>query len=226
MLLKVHLKGRMAHFGTAFTNHSSKGSHRIPSKSMMKGMLGAALGIDFKESQKLGNRFSFSWIGDVRSSIITKSGVMLRYGNDVKTVLKSKDWKKGELKRSLDSLEYLLGNPLEAYWYIEVGNDKDLVVDSLRRPVFPLFFGRSECLVSVVGVEEMWLEEAENRVGRFKDLFIGESEEWLLEERMVDTMRDYRKPRSFKNVYTGDRVIGGIPESKFYRGEDVDICMW
>jgi CRISPR-associated Cas5-like protein len=228
MLLRVRLKGKMAHFGTPFSNHTSKLSHLVPSKSVMNGMLGASKGLSFYESQDLSYRYSFKWVSDLRNQLIAKKRLVLDIKNNVKNVLRSVEWERGELKGSVDYIEHLYSHDgfIEADWFIEVlDGSEDEIEFSLTNPVFPLYFGVSENFIRVLEIERLYLPKKEGK-NKFSGFFVGVSDSWLMKERMVEKMRGYRNPASYEDVYTLSQEIEGECKYGYYEIEGYNISMW
>lgn len=228
----VTLRGRMAHFGTAFSNHTSKMSHRVPSKSALHGMFGAVMGLGREELRGVSNRYSFRWLSDVNLGMVAKSRYVLTCKTDVKSVIGLKEWERGDISRSIDYVEHVQdvrGESLRARWVIELGESFDVrdVVSGLECPEYPIYFGTSECLAVVESVEVMDCELMTG-VGEFNQFFVGTVEEdgWVLTERMVESMAGYRKPESLMDVYTLDRPIRGVAHAGYYIIEDETYCMW
>lgn len=231
-VIVVTLRGRMAQFGTAFSNHTSKMSHRVPSKSALHGMFGAAMGFGREDLRGIKNRYSFRWVRDVRLGMIAKSRYVLTCKTDVKSVLGLKEWERGALSRSVDYVEHVQdvkGESLRAKWVIELDDAFDVsgVVNALNCPEYPLYFGTSECLAVVESVDVLDCElYTDSSV--FNQFFVGTIEEagWVLTERMVESMVDYRKPENLVDVYTLDRPIRGTAREGYYIIEDETYCMW
>lgn len=230
MLIKIRLKSKMAHFGTAFSNHTSKLSHMVPSKSAMNGMLGAARGLDFLDSQEQNFRFSFIWLNGMDSQLIAKKRLMIDIKNNVKNVLRSKDWERGVLPSTIDYEEHLynVNGFLEAYWFIEVTDtdtDIDLLVSSILNPIFPMYLGKAEHLVRVIEIEVLDIEKKYDS-NLFSGFFVGAEEDWVMKERMVEKMKGYRNPSSFEDVYTLKGIIRGVSKYGYYEIEDNNISVW
>lgn len=229
MLLKFHIKSKMAHFGTPFSNHTSKLSHLVPSKSAMKGMVGAAKGISFLECQELNYRFSFHFLDSVNNQLIAKNRMLIEVKNNIRNIIRGSDWESGKLPNTIDFEEHLYNEKgyIEAYWFIEVLDEEEVcdLVESILNPVYPIYLGKTEHLVRILGVEYI-TDEKKYDCNEFNNFFIGESEDWLFTERMVETMRGYRDPKVFENVYTLKAPIKGISKYGYYKLKDLNVSVW
>ena len=218
MVIRVLLKAKMAHFGTAFSNHTSKMSYRLPSKTSMRGLVGAALGISFEECQKLPYRYHFRWLTDVRTSMVAQSRMVLENTNSVQSVLGSKAWERGELKTSIDYIEYIVSEDgyVEGELLIEVlDGTEELLESSLRCPEFPLYLGSSESFVRVIRVERLDLPKMEGE-SSFMGMFVGELSKFRVSERVPSKMSGYRKPVDFEDVYDLENTIVGKSKYGYY----------
>lgn len=222
----------MGHFGTAFSNHTSKMTHRVPSKSALHGMFGAAMGFDRLELRGISNRYSFSWDTEIVTSMVGKSRYVFDCINDVKSVVRLKDWERGLLKRSVDYIEHVhdvRGGSLTATWLIELDESMNVddVMDYLSNPAYPLYLGTSECLVRVSDVEMIEVEKRFDDA-YFTGFFVGEvlEDRWVVTERMTECMRDYRMPERFEDVYTLNDVVYGRPKYGYVQLDGSAYCMW
>lgn len=217
-MIRVLLKAKMAHFGTAFSNHTSKMTYRLPSKTSMRGFVGAALGISFDDCQELPYRFHFSWLNDVKTSMVAQSRMVLENTNSVQSVLGSKAWERGELKTSIDYIEYVVSEDgyLEGELLIEVlDGTEDQLVDSLLSPEYPLYFGSSENFVKVIAVEKLDLQKMVGE-SEFLGMFVGELSKFRVSERVPSKMSGYRKPVDFEDVYNLENTIVGKSKYGYY----------
>lgn len=217
-MIRVLLKAKMAHFGTAFSNHTSKMTYRLPSKTSMRGFVGAALGISFDDCQELPYRFNFSWLNDVKTSMVAQSRMVLENTNSVQSVLGSKAWERGELKTSIDYIEYVVSEDgyLEGELLIEVlDGTEDQLIDSLLNPEYPLYFGSSESFVKVLDVEKLDLPKMVGE-SEFLGMFVGELSKFRVSERVPSKMSGYRKPVDFEDVYNLENTIVGKSKYGYY----------
>lgn len=217
-MIRVLLKAKMAHFGTAFSNHTSKMTYRLPSKTSMRGFVGAALGISFDDCQELSYRFHFSWLNDVKTSMVAQSRMVLENTNSVQSVLGSKAWERGELKTSIDYIEYVVSEDgyLEGELLIEVlDGTEDQLIDSLLNPEYPLYFGSSESFVKVLDVEKLVLPKMVGE-SEFLGMFVGELSKFRVSERVPSKMSGYRKPIDFEDVYNLENTIVGKSKYGYY----------
>lgn len=217
-MIRVLLKAKMAHFGTAFSNHTSKMTYRLPSKTSMRGFVGAALGISFEDCQELPYRFHFSWLNDVKTSMVAQSRMVLENTNSVQSVLGSKAWERGELKTSIDYIEYVVSEDgyLEGELLIEVlDGTEDRLIDSLLNPEYPLYFGSSESFVKVLDVEKLVLPKMVGE-SEFLGMFVGELSKFRVSERVPSKMSGYRKPIDFEDVYNLENTIVGKSKYGYY----------
>lgn len=217
-MIRVLLKAKMAHFGTAFSNHTSKMTYRLPSKTSMRGFVGAALGISFEDCQELPYRFHFSWLNDVKTSMVAQSRMVLENTNSVQSVLGSKAWERGELKTSIDYIEYVVSEDgyLEGELLIEVlDGTEDQLIDSLLNPEYPLYFGSSESFVKVLDVEKLVLPKMVGE-SEFLGMFVGELSKFRVSERVPSKMSGYRKPIDFEDVYNLENTIVGKSKYGYY----------
>lgn len=217
-MIRVLLKAKMAHFGTAFSNHTSKMTYRLPSKTSMRGFVGAALGISFDDCQELPYRFHFSWLNDVKTSMVAQSRMVLENTNSVQSVLGSKAWERGELKTSIDYIEYVVSEDgyLEGELLIEVlDGTEDQLIDSLLNPEYPLYFGSSEGFVKVLDVEKLVLPKMVGE-SEFLGMFVGELSKFRVSERVPSKMSGYRKPIDFEDVYNLENTIVGKSKYGYY----------
>lgn len=217
-MIRVLLKAKMAHFGTAFSNNTSKMTYRLPSKTSMRGLVGAALGISFADCQELPYRFHFSWLNDVKTSMVAQSRMVLENTNSVQSVLGSKAWERGELKTSIDYIEYVVSEDgyLAGELLIEVlDGTEDRLVDSLLNPEYPLYFGSSESFVKVLGVEKLDLTRMVGE-SEFLGMFVGELSKFRVSERVPSKMSGYRKPVDFEDVYNLENTIVGKSKYGYY----------
>ena len=217
-MIRVLLKAKMAHFGTAFSNHTSKMTYRLPSKTSMRGFVGAALGISFEDCQDLPYRFHFSWLNDVKTLMVAQSRMVLENTNSVQSVLGSKAWERGELKTSIDYIEYVVSEDgyLEGELLIEVlDGTEDQLIDSLLNPEHPLYFGSSESFVKVLDVEKLVLPKMVGE-SEFLGMFVGELSKFRVSERVPSKMSGYRKPVDFEDVYNLENTIVGKSKYGYY----------
>lgn len=217
-MIRVLLKAKMAHFGTAFSNHTSKMTYRLPSKTSMRGFVGAALGISFDDCQELPYRFHFSWLNGVKTSMVAQSRMVLENTNSVQSVLGSKAWERGELKTSIDYIEYVVSEDgyLEGELLIEVlDGTEDQLIDSLLSPEYPLYFGSSESFVKVLDVEKLVLPKMVGE-SEFLGMFVGELSKFRVSERVPSKMSGYRKPVDFEDVYNLENTIVGKSKYGYY----------
>ena len=218
MVVRVKVKSKLAHFGTAFSNHTSKMSYRVPSKSSLRGFVGAALGISFDDCQELPYRYNFKWVTRTRTQMVAQSRMVIENTNSLHSVVRSADWERGNLKRSIDYIEYVVGDDgyIEGDLLIEVlDGSEDRLVNHLRNPEFPLYLGSSECLVKVVDVRCIDIEWLDG-TAEFSGMFVGEIDGFYLSERMPERMLSYRKPGKFEEVYLLENSIVGKSKCGYY----------
>lgn len=228
MLLRVRLNGKMAHFGTPFSNHTSKLSHLVPSKSAMNGMLGAAKGLSFLESQELTYRYSFMWVNSVSNQLVAKKRMVVDIKNNIKNILKSADWERGQLNGSIDYIEHLYSKDgyIEADWYIEVLDGfENEIIKELNNPEYPLYFGKAENLIKIIEIEKIYKDKNFSKAS-FSNFFIGDVDGWVMKERMVEKMRGYRNPSSYEDVYTLNKEIIGVSKYGHYELDIYNISIW
>lgn len=225
-LLVVDLQVKETHLGTAFSNHTSKLSSRVPSKSQIRGLLGAALGIPFEDTQSLDFGYAYYWLTSPHSQMVAMNREVFKSAPNTRREVFSNR----EHFHTIDYIEHLYnpsGNRLIGRLYIEIDEVNALYYqESLKNPVFPLYLGKVENMVSIkkVTIERdlhKSYEEAE-----FSDFFVGSSTSFLITERLVDKMRSYRTPLSLSSVYSLPQKIRGKAASGHYELVDRNLCLW
>lgn len=231
-IIKVIGKARQLHFGTAFSNNSMKLSSNIPSKSMILGLIGASRGISMIESQSLNYDVSFKWLNreDIENQLIKKKRIVYKGSLKMVNILKSDNWETGNQLRTLDSVEYIFNKNDNLLFEIIIGNiktdeERDNIINNLMYPEYPLYLGKSESLLKIVDIIKYELERKYDE-NIFTDLFIGESNSYIVKERLVEKMKDYRIPEKLESVYTLRRPIKGVSKNGYYDIEGATYSIW
>ena len=228
--LLVNCESSLLHFGISLGNNTNKMSSNIPSKSMIRGFIGSCLGISFSEIQNLDFYYSFQWLIPTRNIIIGKNRMV--YKNMNSNYLKSSNWLNGEPLNTIDSVEYVSSldgiSNLKFNILISFKNesfDYDNFIYKLNNPEYPVYLGNSDGLIRIKSIEIFDLEVHKNE-NLFKDLFIGTSSDFLIEEILTDKMIDYKVPLSSVSAYTRSNFIKGCCQSGYIIIDDLNYCLW
>lgn len=226
----INCESSLLHFGISLGNNTNKMSSNIPSKSMIRGFIGSCLGLSFSQIQDLDFYYSFQWLIPIRNLIIGKNRMV--YKNMNSDYLKSSNWLNGEPLNTIDSVEYvstvdgisnlkfniLIGFKEEKY-------DYENFISKLKYPEYPIYLGNSDSLIRIkcMNILELKINADENY---FKDLFIGSSSNFLVEEILTDRMINYRVPLDSVSVYTRSNLIKGRCINGYISVDDINYCLW
>lgn len=229
-ILKLDCRLREAHFGTAFSNNSIKLSSNIPSKSMILGMIGASKGLSMKESQKQSYEISFKWKDreNVCSQLVKMNRLMYEGSLKTKNILSTDRWYKGEPSTKIDSIEYLYNKKGNLKFEIIISNieeDIEYLIEKLKSPEYPLYLGKSESLLVIENIE-IYNTVKQFDENYFEDLFIGESKSYVLKERLVEKMDNYREPEKLESVYTLKNKMKGLTKKGYVLINNNTYCLW
>lgn len=152
-VIKVSLVGDIGHYKMANTNHSLKMTYAIPPRTSLLGMLGAICGLKYDEAIDKFNDcvdFGWKWNVDIKKQIITLNRHKIQKGAMFD--------KNKTFFQTLDVAEYITPKKdkfLKAEWFIFVNDDNlfDYILESLKNPVYAIYFGTTDCLAGIINYE-------------------------------------------------------------------------
>lgn len=226
--LRLHFKVPMTHLGTAFSNNTSRMSSLVPSKSMIRGLIGAALGESFSTTQHYAFHYSFQWLTEYKTMMLALNHTVHTATPDFRTLALSERVE----RYTIDYVEHLYnpsGMRLEGYIYIgmEDENFLHLLSHALKSPEYPLYLGKSSAFLKVLDVT-IFKAEISYEAATFSNFFIGTSDGFQLTERLSDCMLDYRIANTFESVYTQPVPLYGHSKYGFIEDKELitTLSLW
>ena len=226
--LRLQFKVPMTHLGTAFSNNTSRMSSLVPSKSMIRGLIGAALGESFSTTQQYKFHYSFQWTTEYKTMMLALNHTVHTSKPDFRTLALSERVE----RYTIDYVEHLYnpnGMRLEGYIYIGMDDESELdkISKALKAPEYPLYLGKSSAFLRVVDVS-IFKAKIKYENATFTNFFIGTSDVFQLTERLSDCMLGYRIADTFESVYTQPYPIYGSSKYGYIVDEEraTNLSLW
>lgn len=230
-IIAVEVKSNFAHFGTINSNHSTKLTYSMPTRTNLLGMFGAIMGLNYcdvieKWDHKI--NFAWKWLSENETSVIMVNRHKIEKNPCYFNMIKSKNKKllsDSPFDQTLDSIEYLKGKNglLKGKWFIIVDEQyHNEVLKALKSPTYPICLGNSECLASIQNVEIVNGELVNDEIEA--DYIVSdECFENALCETMPRRVKGYREGIEFAKVWIGlSNKLKGVSKFGGYRiGDEI-----